>query len=202
MGDNGSDAPLPIEDDYSSSYPLKGKKGNHWEGGMRVPFIASWVVPNKKAYWQNKLPVAQHAIQQQQGTVMDVFSTVCELVNVTPPDNYITDGFDLHEQLAGKRNEKREELFLNHFPHGNHRSNYFTSLVNSNWKIIYHYQVNGQPKYELFNLKEDPFETNNVAGENPGQLKIMIEALADEMKSKKALYPEKEGRHWKLIMPE
>lgn len=202
LGDNGSDAPLPIEDDYSSSSPLKGKKGNHWEGGMRVPFIASWVIPNENASSQEKLPIAHNAIQQQQGTVMDVFSTVCELSNVSLPDNYITDGFDLHEQLVGKRNEKREELFLNHFPHGNHRTNYFTSLVQSDWKIIYHYQVDKNPRYELFNLIEDPFETNNMAEENPEQLKIMMEALSDEMKNKEAHYPEKEEELLTLIMPE
>jgi len=200
MGDNGSDAPLPIEHDYSSSSPLKGKKGNHWEGGMRVPFIASWVTPNKKTFWQKKLPIARHAIQQQQGSIIDIFPTLCQLFNVTPPEGYIIDGFALQDQLNGQQNVKRDELFLNHFPHS-HRSNYFTSLVKSDWKIIYHYQVNGQPRYELFNLKEDPFETNNVASENPEQLKIMMETLAGEMKNKKALYPEKDGQLLELMMP-
>jgi arylsulfatase A-like enzyme len=129
LGDNGSDAPLPIEGDYSSSSPLKGKKGNHWEGGMRVPFIASWVTPNDKIYCQEKLPIAGQTIQQQMGSVFDIFSTLCQVANVKPPKGYVMDGFALHDQLSGIQNEARDELFLNHFPHGNHRTNYFTSLV-------------------------------------------------------------------------
>jgi arylsulfatase A-like enzyme len=200
LGDNGSDAPLPIEDDYSSSSPIKGKKGNHWEGGMRVPFIASWVSPNEKISCQEKTPIARNAVQQQQGTVMDILPTLCQLANANYPEAYILDGFALQDQLDGRQNVKRDELFLNHFPHS-HRSSYYTSLVKSDWKIIYHYQVEDQPRYELFNLKEDPFETNNVADKNPEQLKIMMKVLSDEMKSKKALYPEKEKQPMELMIP-
>lgn len=91
-------------------------------------------------------------------------------------------------------------MFLNHFPHS-HRSSYFTSLVKSDWKIIYHYQVDSIPDYQLFNLKEDPFESNDVSDKNPEQLKLMMNVLADEMKNKEALYPEKENQELELIMP-
>ncbi|MDO5977856.1 sulfatase [Flavivirga spongiicola] len=202
MGDNGSDAPLPSENDYGSSYPLRGKKGHHWEGGMRVPFIASWVEPNEQKPLQKKMPIAQQEIQQQPASILDVFSTVCQLANVTIPENHITDGFDLKEQLNGQINTKRSELFLNHFPHGNHRTNYFTSLVKSDWKIIYHYQVDGQPLYELYNLKNDPFEANDLSKENPEQLKFLMKALIHEMENKGALYPEKDGEVLKMIIPQ
>lgn len=201
LGDNGSDAPLPIEDDYSSSSPLKGKKGNHWEGGMRVPFIAAWVSPNEKTPCQQKTPIARNAVQPQLGTVIDLFPTLCRVANANYPKGYILDGFALQKQLKGKHSSGRNELFVNHFPHGDHRSNYFTSLVKSDWKIIYHYPIEGEPRYELFNLKNDPFETNNVADKNPEQLKLMMKVLAAEMKSKKALYPEKDKRPLELIMP-
>lgn len=200
LGDNGSDAPLPIEGDYSSSSPIKGKKGNHWEGGMRVPFIASWVLPNDKETCQEKTRIARNKVQQQLGSVIDVYPTLCQVANVSPPEGYVLDGFALQDQLTGQQNDERDALFLNHFPHG-HRSSYFTSLIHSNWKIIYHYQVDGQPRYELFNIKKDPFETNNVADENPEQLKVMMETLASEIKNKKALYPEKEGQPLELILP-
>lgn len=201
LGDNGSDAPLPIENDYSSSFPLKGKKGNHWEGGMRVPFIAAWVSPNTSSPIQRKLPIAQNAIQEQVGTIIDLFPTLASLVGFSNPEGHLLDGFPLQTQLNAKQNTSREELFLNHFPHG-HRSNYFTSLVNSDWKVIYHYPVDGEATYELFNLKADPFEMENLAESNPAQLKMMMEAMYAEMTSKKALYPEKDGKVLELIMPE
>ena len=201
LGDNGSDAPLPIKNNYSSSSPLKGKKGNHWEGGMRVPFIASWVIPNENIFYQEKLPIAHNTIQKQMGTILDIFPTLCQVANVHTPDNFAIDGFNLRNQLMGKQDEIRDGLFLNHFPHGNHRTNYFTSLVQLDWKIIYHYQVDKEPRYELFNLKKDPFETHNMAEKNPQQLKRMMQTLADEMKNKKGNYPEKDGKFLELIMP-
>lgn len=200
LGDNGSDAPLPIEDGYSSAFPLKGKKAKHFEGGMRVPFIASWVSPNEKASVQLKTPIAINGVQKQQGTIMDIFPTLCGLANVNYPEGYIMDGYELQGQLNGKQNEERDEIFLNHFPHS-HRSSYFTSMVKSDWKIIYHFQVEDQPLYELFNLKNDPFETTNMAEENPAQLKMMMKVLSEELTSKNALYPEKDGQPLELIMP-
>lgn len=200
LGDNGSDAPLPIENDYSSSSPLKGKKGNNWEGGMRVPFIAAWVTPNNKASNQEKLPIAQNAIQEQLGTIIDIFPTLTHLSNVTVPEGYITDGFDLHDQFEGQKNQTRDEQFLNHFPHA-HNSSYFTSLVNSDWKLIYHYNPEGEPWYELYNIKADPFETNNLADSNREQLKMMMTVLQGELINKKALYPEKDHHELKVVMP-
>lgn len=201
LGDNGSDAPLPIENNYSSSSPLKGKKGNHWEGGMRVPFIASWVSPNNNTPCQAKMPIARNAIQQQQGTIMDIFPTLCKVGNTSVPKTHIIDGFDLQRQFTGKQNVDREVTFMNHFPHGDHRSNYFTSLVQGDWKIIYHYQTEDEQRYELFNLKADPFESSNVSAQHPKQLKLMMNVLSKELKDKNALYPEKATQALTVIIP-
>ena len=200
LGDNGSDAPLPIDDNYSSSSPLKGKKGNHWEGGMRVPFIAAWVTPNAKNRNQQLLPIAQAAIQDQMGSILDIFPTLNQLVDLNPPKDHIIDGVDLHDQLSGKKNPKRDEHFLNHFPHA-HNSSYFTSLVDGDWKIVYHYQPEDEPWYDLFNLKNDPFESKNLADSHVEQLRRMMSLLKKEIKNKNALYPEKNHQPLKLEMP-
>lgn len=201
LGDNGSDAPLPIDDGYSSSAPLKGNKGKHWEGGMRVPFIAAWITPDEHSFWQKKLPIARNAIHLQMGSVLDIFSTVCNLTDAISPKDHVIDGIDLQLQLTNKNNPERDECFLNHFPH-QHRSSYFSSLVDKNWKVIYHYQVDGQPDYELYNLGKDPFEKQNLADKNPEKLTFMLTRLKEELDSKNALYPEKEGGILEIIMPE
>ena len=54
VGDNGSDAPLGPVHEHASSFPLRAKKGTHYEGGMRVPFIASWAKPSKKNQFQKR----------------------------------------------------------------------------------------------------------------------------------------------------
>ena len=201
LGDNGSDAPLPITNGYSSSEPLRGKKGNHWEGGMRVPFIASWITPNKKTAAQKAFKIPQNEIQNQVGTVIDIFPTICNLTHLNAPENHILDGYNLQKQLQGKTNKKRENTFLNHFPHDVHRSTYFTSFVKDDWKVIYFFQVDGTPKYELYYTKNDPFEATNLADSNPQQLKVMMTLLQEDMDNKHALYPEKDGQILKIIQP-
>jgi arylsulfatase A-like enzyme len=201
LGDNGSDAPLPIKNGYSSSSPIRGKKGNHWEGGMRVPFIASWVSPNEKIACQKKTPISSNTIQTQQGTIMDIFTTLCKVANVKHPKDHVIDGFELQTQFKNKQNKRRDEIFLNHFPHGKHRSTYYTSLVKSDWKIIYHYPTKEKVRYELFDLKNDPFEKDNLMDKNPKQLKKMMKVLSTELEKTNALYPEKESQSLELIMP-
>lgn len=201
LGDNGSDAPLKVENDYSSSAPLKGKKGHHWEGGMRVPFIASWATPQASNKNQQKLAIPQNSIQSQMGTIFDLLPTVCELAETKPQKGHKTDGIILHKQLEGKRNKNHPELFLNHFPHGQHRTNYFTSLVKENWKIIYHYQTAGSPRYELFNLNNDPYEATDLSKKDSKQLKIMMKVLVEKLEDSNALYPEKDGKELKVLMP-
>ena len=122
------------------------------------------------------------------------------MAKVDIPEDIELDGFKLNKQLQGKKNRKRDEIFLNHFPH-DHRSKYYTSMVQSDWKVVYHYPIKEDVRYELFNLKDDPFETTNLASENPKQLKKMMEVLVKEMDEKGALYPEKDGKILKLVLP-
>jgi arylsulfatase A-like enzyme len=104
LGDNGSDAPLGPTHEHNSSFPLRAKKGTHYEGGMRAPFIAAWAKPDLNNQWQQKLPIAQGAIQQQLGSVMDLYPTILNLADVAVPKDHVIDGTDLAKQLSGKRN--------------------------------------------------------------------------------------------------
>lgn len=204
LGDNGGDAPLGPSHEHNSSFPLRGKKATHYEGGMRTPFIAAWAKVDPDNKWQKKLPIAQNNIQEQLGTVMDLYPTVLALAGADVPKGHAIDGHDLAQQLIAKHNPDREERFLMHFPHG-HRSSYFTALRLGDWKIIYHYVPNMNPaktRYELFNLKDDPFENNNLADKEPNKLKRMMLALTQQLEAEAALYPvDKQGKVMKPQMP-
>lgn len=195
LGDNGSDAPLGDEKGYTSSAPLRGKKGAEYEGGMRVPFIACWAKPDGRNKWQKQLPIQSGGIQLQMGTVMDLYPTVATLAGAKLPKDYILDGYDLHIQLTGHRNEQRPERFLMHFPH-NHRGSYFTTYRDGEWKLIYYYnpEMPQWPACELYNLKQDPVEVHNLATIQPAKVKEMLQAMADELEAEGALFPiDKDG---------
>jgi arylsulfatase A-like enzyme len=202
LGDNCTDARLGPKYGHENSAPLRGIKGTHYEGGMRVPFIAAWAKPNPDHSAQRKWPIKAGALQPQMGTVMDLFPTICSLTQTEVPADQVLDGVDLMPQLADGHNQTRPECFLNHFPHGNHRSNYFTSYVEGMWKVIYHYPIEGAERYELFNLEQDPYETDNLAATHPEQLRRMMQALTNQLQQMNALYPVKAGQELKPRCPE
>ncbi|MEG2068054.1 MAG: sulfatase [Tannerellaceae bacterium] len=191
LGDNGSDAPLGDEKGYTSSAPLRGKKGTEYEGGTRVPFIASWGRPDQRNKNQRKLPIAAGSSQRQLGVVMDIFPTVLSLTGATHPKGHALDGFDLKTQFAGKVNKKRPETFLMHFPHA-HRGSYFTTYREGDWKLIYNYNPGtpASPGYELYNLKDDPIEARNLAPTEKKRLTDMVKKMSTRLEAEGALYPE------------
>lgn len=192
VGDNGSDAPLGHEHEVACAAPLRGKKGAHYEGGMRVPFIAAWARPDPASPQQKKLPIAAGAIQSQQAAVQDLFPTLLKVADIETPAGHFVDGKPLQTLLSGKPDSTREEVFLMHYPHSPHRSEYFTTLRKGEWKVIYHYfpsEVSGDSHYQLFNLKADPYEQTDLALKRPDQLKQMMQALATALEQHQAHYP-------------
>jgi arylsulfatase A-like enzyme len=197
LGDNGSDAPLGHQHEVACAAPLRGKKGAHYEGGMRVPFLAAWARPASGNVQQQRLPIAAGSIQNQQAAVHDLFPTILALADIESPGNHIVDGSRLDTLLTGQPDETREETFLMHYPHSPHRSDYFTCYRRGDWKVIYHYfpsQASAGSHYQLYNLADDPFESKNLATTNPDQLRLMMEGLAASLEQHNALYPvDKDG---------
>lgn len=192
LGDNGSDAPLGHQHAVACAAPLRGKKGSHYEGGMRVPFIAAWAKPANGNKWQQQWPIAAGTIQSQQAAVQDLFPTVLAIADVDAPAKHVVDGQQLSKLLTGQRDASRDEAFLMHYPHAPHRSDYFTSYRNGDWKVIYHYypsNVSEGSHYQLYHLATDPFESKNLASDNPAELKNMMQGLIASLKKHKAVYP-------------
>lgn len=192
LGDNGSDAPLGHQHEVACAAPLRGKKGAHYEGGMRVPFIAAWARADASNPHQKRLPIPAGAIQRQLAAVQDLFPTILALAGVKPPRDHIVDGLRLDRLLSGKRDSRRPESFLMHYPHAPHRSDYFTSYRAGEWKVVYHYLPSKASEglhYQLFHLAEDPFESQNLAASHPRELRRMMKRLIDSLENHRALYP-------------
>ena len=197
LGDNGSDAPLGPPHAVACAAPLRGKKGAHYEGGMRVPFIAAWAQPNRQRPHQQALPIAAGGIQSQLASVCDLFPTLLHVAGVEIPDPLPLDGSRLDSLLKGQADEARGQSFLMHYPHSPHRSDYFTCYRRGDWKVIYHYfpsPASEDSHYQLYNLAIDPFESSNLAFAEPEQLRQMMQGLIAELERYDALYPvEKDG---------
>ncbi len=192
LGDNGSDAPLGPPHEVACAAPLRGKKGSHYEGGVRVPFIAAWAKASAENAVQKRLPIVAGAIQSQQAAVQDLFPTILGLTETAIPSGHTVDGLKLHTLLTGKADRSRSETFLMHYPHAPHRSDYWTSYRAGEWKVIYHYfpsAASEQSHYQLFDLKADPFEQKNLARTNPDDLRRMMRGLITALEEHHALYP-------------
>lgn len=206
LGDNGSDAPLGHEHEVACAAPLRGKKGAHYEGGMRVPFIAAWAKPNAENAFQKDLAIPAGEIRSQIGNVTDIFPTVLSVAGVSAPDGHKVDGSNLSTLLTGEADDSRKEKFLMHYPHGPHRSVYFTSYRNGDWKTIYHF-VPGKDsdgaRYQLFNLAQDPFEQNDLADSKPDELRRMVTELKSELEKHDAQNPvDESGKTLAVLIPE
>lgn len=197
LGDNGSDAPLGHEHAVACAAPLRGKKGSHYEGGTRVPFIAAWAKPAADNPNQKRLPIAVGAIQSQQAAVYDLFPTILAQVGLPLPAGHAVDGSRLDTLLTGKRDNTREEIFLMHYPHSPHRTDYFTCYRHGDWKVIYYYfpsAVSEGSHYQLFNLAEDPFEQHNLAATRPEEVRRLMRELIAGLAKQDAVYPvDKDG---------
>jgi arylsulfatase A-like enzyme len=198
LGDNGTDAPLGAIHKIACSAPLRGKKGTHYEGGMHVPFIAAWAKPSTTSELQKKFPITQGIVTQDFADITDLMPTILEMADIKAPSNHTIDGYSLTSYFA-KKEGARPQKFLMHFPHS-HRSSYFTSYRQANFKLVYHYLAKNDDKYELFDLEKDPYEQNNLANSDKNTLQKMLTAMKNELTKADAQYPV--SKDDKVLKPE
>jgi len=196
LGDNGTDAPLGPTHTVACAAPLRGKKGTHYEGGMRVPFIAAWAKAAPENALQKALPIPAGVLSDQVGTIYDLFPTILNIAKVQYHESEI-DGADLSPLLRGGKAQKAP-TFLMHFPH-NHRSSYYTVYREGDWKLVYHYHKPKEARCELFNLRDDRDESENLAAQKPEECRRLIKAMAAALEDAGAQYPlSKKGKNTPL----
>ena len=162
--------------------PLRAGKGSYYEGGIRDPFIFVWK-DKIKDNLKTDIPI----------TNLDIFPTIINLANISYDG--LLDGVDLSPILFENKNIVKRSLFW-HFPiyiqskkwegvnYENRDSLFRTrpgSVVrNGNWKLHYYFE---DESIELFNLKDDISEKNNLIDQFPKkteQLKSLLENWWDE----------------------
>lgn len=215
LGDNGSDSPLGEAHNVGSSAPLRGKKGSHYEGGTRVPFIAAWATPDNSRSVQKRMPISAGRVQTQLAAVQDLFPTITELVQAGSldasipksilPESHVVDGLTLQTLLTGQPDPNRPQQFLMHYPHAPHRSDYFTVWRDGDWKLVYHYfpsKTSEGAHCQLFNLGTDPFESQDLAKRETAKVREMVSAMILQIKNFSAVLPmDAEGREVSVSPP-
>lgn len=166
---------------YADNAPLRGNKWNLYEGGIKEPFIVRW--PN----------VIDKGIESSEPIIQwDILPTIADLTGVGIPENI--DGVSLLPLLCKKRTMERENRKLYwHFPYYHPPISYegtkpCSALREGDYKLIYFYE-NG--RMELFDLKADPKEENNLAAIHPEKTLEMYESLLSVLGKAYARYPRK-----------
>lgn len=174
ISDNGGDAPIPNnnkEPIVSGNAPLRGKKGMRYEGGMRVPMIASWAKPDASNPVQSGLPIKSGSSCGDLVHIADLFPTLLGLAGekeISSPD-----GHDLRPYLRSDASYHRPQWLLTHYPHG-HNNDHYTVLHEGTWKFIHNY---GDDSTELYDLGTDLSESKNLASEQAERAAAMSKEL-------------------------
>ncbi len=160
---------------FEGTAGLRGSKGEFYEGGLRVPFIARW--PGRiKAGTTSDLPIA----------FWDVMPTLAELTGSELPAG--SDGVSFAQTLLGAGQQKDRELLYWEYP----VSAGLTQCVRlGDWKAV---KPKPRAAWELYNLKEDPRETRSVAAEQPAIMQKVQEIAAREHTPERE-YPELNPPH-------
>jgi arylsulfatase A len=128
-----------------SAGPLRGKKGSMYEGGMRVPCIMQW-----------KGKIAEGKIVRQIIAGIDFYPTFANLASADLPADRIIDGKDITDLILGKTAISPRKQFL-YFDQGRG----LKAIRQGDWKLF----PGENP--QLYNLREDIGEKNNLAIEFP-----------------------------------
>lgn len=149
-----------------------GYKSSLFEGGIGVPFIARW--PGE---------IAAGAVDYVSLiSAVDLLPTFCELAKVKLPADYQPDGVSQVSTLMGESAALRDKpLFWkmqSPWPAREQQPYHWVSyaVVHDHWKFV----CNQDGKYcELFDLRTDPFEKQDVSASQVDVVKNMKTLLAD-----------------------
>lgn len=151
--------------------PLRAGKGYLYEGGIREPLIISWPAKVKQPGVVNTPVIAQ-----------DFFNTITQVTNTKIE---VENSISLLPTFSQKELPSRGLLW--HLPHYSpQRGKPSSAYREGDWKIIHFYENNTT---ELYNLKVDISEEENLALKNPKRLEEMKKKMFEELNKLNAKFP-------------
>lgn len=145
--------------------PLRGRKGQMFEGGLRVPCIVRW---------PGKIPAG--TASDEFLTSLEVVPTLCAATAAAPPKGVVLDGFDMLPVLQGKTKSPRTGMFWQRKLDKGARV--------GQWKWVESSRGNG-----LFDLRHDIGERRDLSKARPEILKKVKARFANWKKQMHAAQP-------------
>jgi arylsulfatase A-like enzyme len=153
-------------------------KGDAWEGGHRMPFIARW--PGK---------IQANSVCDETICFTDLLATFAALVGADLPANAAEDSYNLLPLLRSEKHDKplREATVIE-------SSRGFLTIRQGEWKLIPRLgsggftkpaeekPKEGEPAGQLYNLADDPSETKNLYADKPEVVKRLAALLEQYQK--------------------
>lgn len=155
--------------------PLKGGKGELFEGGIRVPLLIAGSTVAKPGTTCDA-PVAS----------IDVYPTLLDLAGAKPTPGQTLDGTSLVPLLRGGAALDRRELFW-HFPCYVGRATPSSAIRSGSLKLIEFFEDGGT--VELYDLATDPGEQRNIAAARPDTAKALASRLRTWQRATNAALP-------------
>lgn len=155
--DNGGSLPHAQNND-----PWRGGKQDHYDGGLRVPFLMRW--PAK---------IEAGRVSDYAGLNFDLFPTFLELAggSIRPG----IDAVSLASIVSGGTVDRRRDLYFTRREGGaKYAGKSYEAIIRGPWKLL---QNDPFQPFELYNLANDPGESRNVAADHPKVVRELETAL-------------------------
>lgn len=133
----------------SDNGPLRGRKSQLFEGGIRVPFVARF---------PGRIPAGR--VSNELLTSLELFPTILAAAGVAPPQGLALDGHDMLPVLAGQQKSPRTEMYWQH------QTNRAVRMGNIKW-------VETGKGGGLFDLAADMGEAHDLSAQRPELLAEM-----------------------------
>ncbi|MBT3672908.1 MAG: arylsulfatase [Porticoccaceae bacterium] len=156
--------------------PLRGQKGQTFEGGIRVPAVVRW--PNH---------LAAGTVLDQTMSYLDLFPTIVSATGIQATLPNPIDGQDMWPALNSGSSVKRKAplFFVSEIPVP---GLIWTAVIDGSMKlvqIVREGQTNANLTSFLFDITKDPNETHNLAAINISE----VARLAELIRQRRALHP-------------